>query len=553
MVGEAEIRGSVGRMDLLADSLTVRVLRELGRTRADCGFPFERHRLALASGAPIFPSRRTVLPPSSMGFRRDELPARCHPGHRIRPGLLELGATRAWKSSMQDSLANAYTQRAAALNQGLPPRESLLVVCDSLVRSLGGGWLPDSAGRQNLRRLFSTTERVTTLYPTDPEAWVALGEARYHFGHGMGVSDEMRLQPFDQAVTLDSSYAPAYIHLVEMALRLGDQPAAQRYAARYLRLRPGGLNALAMQATRLLLDTALSASRFDSALDTIPSEVLYSAWFNFWVTPDPAEIGVDLARHLANRRDTGAVWSSTQANGHGLLAAELAFRGHLRESARVVSAQPGLAGWVLFTELALAGAIPAETADAYYRRRLSREPLWAPGEEPIQNGFMGAPVWWAARGDSASLRQWVERLRQETRRTRIPNAAVPTYWLGAAEAYLALARRDTAGAVARFAALPDALGPIWPERLTQARLLTAMGHEREALAVLDREFPVEIVTGSQGIWALERARLAEKLGEREKAKTWYGYVVRVWRHADNDLQPTVAEAREALQRLGRDT
>src|SRR6185295_18211143 len=154
--------------------------------------------------------------------------------------------------------------------------------------------------------------------------------------------------------------------------------AAQRYAARYLRLRPGGLHALAMQAMSLLLDTALSASRMDSALDTLPSEVLFSAWANFWVTPDPAEIGVDLARHLADRRVTGAVWLSNKANGEGLLAAELAFRGHLRESARLVGAQPGLAGWALFTELALAGAIPAETADAYYRRRLSREPLWAP-------------------------------------------------------------------------------------------------------------------------------------------------------------------------------
>ena len=553
VIGEAELRGSVGRMDLLADSLTVRVLREIGHTR-----PIAASRSS-GIGSRSLPALRSFLHGEQF-FRRAQWDSAETSYQRavmldsaFALAYWRLGTTHAWQSSMQDSLANAYTRRAAALNQGLPPRESLLVVCDSLARSLGGGWLPDSTGRQNLRRLFSTTERVTTLYPTDPEAWMALGEARYHFGQGLGVSDEMMFQPFDRAVALDSSYAPAYIHLVEMALRLGDQPAAQRYAARYLRLRPGGLNALAMQATSLLLDTALSASRLDSALDTIPSEVLYSAWFNFWVTPDPAEIGVDIARHLAARRDTGAVWSSTKANGHGLLAAELAFRGHLRESARVVTAQPGLAGWVLFTELALAGAIPAETADAYYRRRLTREPLWAPGEEPIQNGFMGAPVWWAARGDSASLRQWVERLRQETRRTSTPNAAVPTYWLGAAEAYLALARRDTAGALARFAALPDARGPIWPERLTQARLLTAMGREREALAVLDREFPVEIMTGSQGIWALERARLAEKLGERDKAVNSYGYLVRLWRHADADLQPMVAEAKEALQRLGGDT
>jgi hypothetical protein len=125
------------------------------------------------------------------------------------------------------------------------------------VSSLGFEWFPDSAGRENLRRFFSTTEQVTARYPTDPEAWFALGEARFHLGHGLGLSDEMMFEPFHRAVTLDSSYAPAYIHLVELALRLGSQSTAQRHAARYLTLRPGGDHALAMRAASWLLDTAI--------------------------------------------------------------------------------------------------------------------------------------------------------------------------------------------------------------------------------------------------------------------------------------------------------
>jgi hypothetical protein len=32
----------------------------------------------------------------------------------------------------------------------------------------------------------------------------------------------------------------------------------------------------------------------------------------------------------------------------------------------------------------------------------------------------------------------------------------------------------------------------------------------------------------RGTWALERARLADLLGDREKARHWYGYVARLW-------------------------
>jgi hypothetical protein len=49
---------------------------------------------------------------------------------------------------------------------------------------------------------------------------------------------------------------------------------------------------------------------------------------------------------------------------------------------------------------------------------------------------------------------------------------------------------------------------------------------------------------------LERARIAERLGDREKAMREYQFVADVWHNADPELQVYVAEAREGLRRLG---
>jgi len=112
-----------------------------------------------------------------------------------------------------------------------------------------------------------------------------------------------------------------------------------------------------------------------------------------------------------------------------------------------------------------------------------------------------------------------------------------------------LARADTADAIRRLQALPLVIGPVWYERLVLARLLIATGRDREAFGLLDRGFPWPYDTMERVPWALECARLAEKLGDREKAKYWYGYVSRVWWHADPELRGVTDEAREALQRL----
>ena len=87
--------------------------------------------------------------------------------------------------------------------------------------------------------------------------------------------------------------------------------------------------------------------------------------------------------------------------------------------------------------------------------------------------------------------------------------------------------------------------------LTLARLLSARGDDRRAGALLERWR----WGAGAGPWfvlaTLERGRVAERLGEREKAIESYRFVTEAWRRPDPELQPYVSEAREALARLAR--
>ena len=74
----------------------------------------------------------------------------------------------------------------------------------------------------------------------------------------------------------------------------------------------------------------------------------------------------------------------------------------------------------------------------------------------------------------------------------------------------------------------------------------------EAARLLDERTHFAEYLPSETSWALERARVNERLGNRDKAIQNYAFVARVWARADSALQPVVAEARAALRRLGGD-
>jgi hypothetical protein len=49
---------------------------------------------------------------------------------------------------------------------------------------------------------------------------------------------------------------------------------------------------------------------------------------------------------------------------------------------------------------------------------------------------------------------------------------------------------------------------------------------------------------------LERARIYERRGERERAAFHYRRFIELWGRSDGELQPTVRQAEQALARLG---
>lgn len=545
VAAEAEARGPDDQVARLADSLALRVLGELGRVRSLGA----ARSAGLGSGS--LPAVRAFLQGEQF-YRRTEWDSAWSSYQRavgldtaFALAFWRLGTVRAWQFGAADSLAQVHYLRALrSLDHGLPPRESLLVMFDSLIGSLDESALPDSSVEERAARLFHTAGELTRRYPSDPESWAALGEARVHFGMGRGAGRSAALTAFGRAIDLDSAYAPAYLHAVELAATLDDRPALRQYAAAFLALDPRREDAIGARTVVRLTDSRTSVGEVGRLLDTLPPEVYPALLYAFRASPDSEEMGLVVWRRFV-AGPMGRHFPGLEESGPSGLAATLAFRGHLREAGDVLARRPGLMAWGTFTDLALAGIVPADDAEAAFQRQLrdgaARE---LQGLAPR----LGFPLpWWAARRDTVAIRRYAERVAPRTAGREAP--PWDRYLYAAAGAYLALARADTADAVRRFETLPATVGMVWYERLTLARLLDASRRERQALAVLDREFPWPVPLLAHGRWALERARLAERVGEREKARQWYGYVARVWRYADPELQPHVAEAREAIGRL----
>jgi hypothetical protein len=86
--------------------------------------------------------------------------------------------------------------------------------------------------------------------------------------------------------------------------------------------------------------------------------------------------------------------------------------------------------------------------------------------------------------------------------------------------------------------------------LVHARAAGPTGRPREAAAILaDR--PTLLPSAIDVLWALERARVAERLGDRATAREGYAVVAVAWQVADAESRTIAAEAGTALRRLRR--
>jgi hypothetical protein len=269
-----------------------------------------------------------------------------------------------------------------------------------------------------------------------------------------------------------------------------------------------------------LLDSAGVRADLAGLFEGVPDEVLVMAFQSLGQLPDSTELAVHLGRFMARA---------------------LMSRGHLRASREFL---PGHERSLFFGEAALLGAVPAESAAAAFRQALSGA---------ASHHLVAAFPWWASHQDSSSLRLARDHADSLARSDLDPTArARARYAAAAAAAYLALARRDTAAALERLLALPGGdCPPCYLDRFTLVRLLVDDRRDSEAWRILQGEHPFSTLdaTATEVLWSLLRGRVAERLGERERAIQSYTWVLGMWRNADPELQPYVREAREGVVRL----
>jgi len=239
------------------------------------------------------------------------------------------------------------------------------------------------------------------------------------------------------------------------------------------------------------------------------------------------------------------------------LARSLAFRGHLREAFAVderLLRQPSASPWSRFNDpfvdLSLLGIISDSLARATFGRSLESAAGWA--DVYTSREFRGLP-WWLSRGDTAALARLGTLAARTARTPPNPRAALRARLLGETSvAFLDLARGDSLAAIRKLSAIPDTLclaDNCFHLNLTLARLLAARGEDRRAGALLERWRWSGQSTPSFVLATLELGRIAERLGDRQKAGEYYGFVTAAWRRPDPELLPHVAEAREGLARV----
>ncbi len=394
---DIEVSGETARIGELADSLGIRTLQ------------------ALSSGRAIGSVRRMSIGSRSL----PALKAFLQGEQFYRRGQWDSAATRYDQAIAADSTfalalrqmfmvlswgpptagayrpGEEYMRRATLNNHGLPPRDSLLIVAESLDIAAGEMTDPEAYVRLKFRGL-TTVEEAVRRYPEDPMTWYRLAEWREHDGWPIGGPPAASLELFARAIALDPGFAPSYKHMLSLLLRLGRPDEARQAAATYLALDSTSPNRSENRLAALLLDSSATArAEAERMLDTASVHTVWSAAIEQGLAgwPDTAETAIRVLRRLGEPgRGAGGVhpWVHDSAMWPQYLAHALAFRGHLHEAFAVnerLMRQPSASQWSGFldplVDLSLLGIVPDSLARATFDRALEADAAWGASSLPV--------------------------------------------------------------------------------------------------------------------------------------------------------------------------
>jgi eukaryotic-like serine/threonine-protein kinase len=535
---EIDLRNAASRMDALTDSLSLRVLAELGSS-GDVGGSARLSSLgtnqlpalkAYLRGLQLV--RRGSTDSSLVAFQESVAADSTFSLGWRGVASIYIRTGREASPEAQDAL-----DRAIRFKRGRSPRDSMLLRGDSLRLALVRlSTVPNEpiADIPILPALLQTLNDATARYPTDAELWLELGDAGFHFGALAGVPDSVVLAQFMRAIALDSNVIVPQFHAATLAMRTGNTAiAAARYRA-IGRLLQDPRARTFYGASAAILDSAPRVNaRARSVLDTLP--LTYVAAIVRDLAGHTASLSVARTVAAAARTRLGAPVNDTT----GMLAAAAfadAMAGAVDSSAvRHLSASER-------HQLAMIGgwSVPAVAAEARAALR-ANQPL----------GVLGSAAALAAERDTVVLTQLARTLDSLGASVRGSAGADGQLLASLVTAWATLARGDSARALTQFAALPTSICRGSPcAGLTLARLLTAAGRDREAARVLDRWMPTGATTIAAPNAMLLRGELAAKLGDNSRAKYWLSSLITRWEGGGAAVQPSVRAARDRLRQIG---
>jgi len=546
LVGDVERITASARMDRAADSMTVAILellrheRPLGATRPPSFGPNAIEALKTYLQGEVFYRRTAWDSARALYERAVQLDT------NYAMAFHRLAFVQSQRGVGLDTLVYFNAMRAGRLAHGLPERDSLIVTVDSLSAALAYQYLLPSARssdsiRTRLRaRLVSTFEVATRRIADDPEIWYA--QSLYGSGiyDGRRGRDQRQFDALRRTIRLDSTFLPAYERAVQLAALLGGADSARLYLKAYLAHGPTGSGAEAARLTDALFDPRRANSpETQRMLDAASPGVLNRTLDPLFWWNDSAETVVRVARRILAHPDGGQLYPGDSTYQRFIHAMALAWRGHLREACSNFRERRNF-----FLPAALLGCTARDTASAIVLDLTARGT-----QQP--RGLLPLVGWWGELRDSTQLRDLQHRSTIALGSSRdaaiVASARALTE---SAQAYIDLLHGDSAQALRRFMAVPDSLCALCDiQFMTKSRLLAAAGRPREALEEADQDrsndtFPLVPVM------RLQVARLAEQLGDKQKAIENYTAVADAWRRGDPAMRDSVDIARAALKRLG---
>jgi tetratricopeptide (TPR) repeat protein len=430
-----------------------------------------------------------------------------------------------------------YLAAAERHSAGLTRRDSLLI----------RGWkLADVDGDLEAIDLF---EELVARFPDDLEAWHGLGDAIFHMGSQAGRPITAAIRPLERTLEIDSTFAPALIHLIELAYHQGDSARGREWTDRYLALDTTSMYAQSFRLlTPLEFGPSSDSTQAVAALDTADADLLH--WLALRLRGSganlPAYEMVTLALadpRFENPDRAMAFWHLGEAHlrhGHVAVAVDLF------EQASALS-DGELDGAVLYTlsDARELGIAVGPASDELVERladnmKYPYPPLAvAAAREGRTEEADEAVAWLEGWADSATANGNTTRARS------LDGRAI------ALRGRIAAVHDSVDTAIDHLRTGLSMINANWNrqrdiERYWLAHLIEDRGGEEEAMTIYGSLY---WTTWAEPLGLFHRAELHERRGEFEQAGDYYAAFVQLWEDADPHLQPRVESARIALQRI----